>query len=78
VCYNPASTKLVALSKGKAIVKRKLTDYLDMMRAKDIVKATEEAKIQSLLLLEEQSITLLALLFADVEVAHISRGHSRQ
>lgn len=59
-------------------MKRKLTDYLDMMRAKDIVKATEEAKIQSLLLLEEQSITLLALPFADFEVAYISRGHSHQ
>lgn len=59
-------------------MKRKLTDYLDLMRAKDVLKATEEAKVQSRLLLEEQSITLLALLFADVEVAHISRGHSRQ
>jgi hypothetical protein len=46
-------------------VKRKLTDYLDMMRAKDVLKATEEAKVHSRLLLEDQAITLLALLFAD-------------
>lgn len=46
-------------------MKRKLTDYLDLMRAKDVLKATEEAKIQSQLLLKDQAITLLALLFAD-------------
>jgi hypothetical protein len=43
-------------------VKRKLSDYLDVMRAKDLLKATEEAKVQSRLLLEYQTITLL---FAD-------------
>ncbi|MEZ4730635.1 MAG: hypothetical protein R3E79_26210 [Caldilineaceae bacterium] len=46
-------------------MKRKLTDYLDVMSAKDVLKATEEAKVQSRLLLEDQVITLLALLFAD-------------
>lgn len=65
VWYNPLCTKLVAFSKGKETVKRKLTDHLDVMSAKDVLKATEEAKVQSRLLLEDQAITLFALLFAD-------------
>lgn len=43
-------------------MKRKLSDYLDVMQAQDVLKATEEAKVQSHLLLEDQTITLL---FAD-------------
>ncbi|MFZ4658501.1 MAG: hypothetical protein ACOYNY_15930 [Caldilineaceae bacterium] len=43
-------------------MKRKLIDYLDVMQAQDVLKATEEAKVQSRLLLEDQTITLL---FAD-------------
>jgi len=74
VCYNPLCTKVVALGKGKETVKRKLTDYLDMMRAKDVLKATEEAKVQSRLLLEDQAITLLALLFADFVAEQIDQG----
>lgn len=55
-------------------MKRKLSDYLDVMRAQDLLKATEEAKVQSRLLLEDQTITLLALLFADFVAEQIDQG----
>lgn len=62
ILYNLLWTKLVTFGKGKESVKRKLIDYLDVMQAQDVLKATEEAKVQSRLLLEDQTITLL---FAD-------------
>ena len=46
-------------------MKRKLADYLNAMYAQDVLLATEEAKMHSRLLLEDQGITLMALLFAD-------------
>ena len=44
------------VGKGKEIVKRKLADYLHVMHAQDVLLATEEAKMHSRLLLEDQGI----------------------
>lgn len=55
-------------------MKRKLADYLNAMYAQDVLLATEEAKMHSRLLLEDQGITLMALLFADFLADQLDQG----
>ena len=42
-----------------------LADYLQYMQTDDVLAATEKAKVQARIALEDQGITMLALLLAD-------------
>lgn len=44
---------------------QRLADYLPYLQADDLFTATEEAKVQARHLLEDQGVTMLALLLAD-------------
>ncbi len=46
--------------------KKSLRDYLKYMQTEDILGATRRAKEESLALLEDQGIALIALMFSDV------------
>lgn len=45
---------------------KQLADYLQYMQTDDILAATERAKVQARILLEDQGVAALALLLADV------------
>jgi len=61
--------KLRALLKREIIEKMKsLDDYLKLMKTDDVVKATQEARTKNALLLNDQGISAIAILFSDVLV----------
>ncbi|MBX7235151.1 MAG: hypothetical protein K1X65_12235 [Caldilineales bacterium] len=45
---------------------KQLADYLPLMQTDDVLAATEKAKVHARTLLEDQGVTMLALLLADV------------
>jgi len=44
---------------------KQLADYVQAMQTDDVLAATDKAKVQARALLEDQGITILALLLAD-------------
>jgi hypothetical protein len=44
---------------------QRLADYLQYLQADDLLAATEEAKVRARNLLEDQGVTVLALMLAD-------------
>lgn len=44
---------------------QRLADYLQYLQADELLAATEEAKLQARSLLEDQGVTVLALMLAD-------------
>lgn len=56
------------------MAKRQLADYLTSMKTDDVLAATDEAKMQARTLLEDQGITILALLLADFLADTIWQG----
>lgn len=54
--------------------KRQLADYLTSMQTDDVLAATDEAKVQARTLLEDQGITILALMLADFLADTIWQG----
>ena len=53
---------------------KRLSDYLQYMQTKNVLAATEEAKVQARTLLEDQGIAMLALLLADLLADVIQQG----
>jgi len=47
---------------------KSLDDYLKLMKTDDVVKATQEARTKNALLLNDQGISAIAILFSDVLV----------
>ncbi|MBM3235355.1 hypothetical protein FJZ31_03540 [Candidatus Poribacteria bacterium] len=45
---------------------KSLDDYLKLMKTDDVVKATQEARTKNALLLNDQGIAAIAILFSDV------------
>jgi hypothetical protein len=45
---------------------KRLADYLQYMQAEDVLIATDRAKVEARVLLEDQGIAALALLLADL------------
>jgi len=45
---------------------KSLDDYLKQMKTDDVVKATQEARIKNIALLNDQGIAAIAMLFSDV------------
>lgn len=56
------------------MTKKQLTDYLHDMQTDDVLMATDKAKVQARTLLEDQGITVLALLLADFLADTIWQG----
>lgn len=54
--------------------KKQLADYLPAMQTDDVLAATDKAKAQARTLLEDQGITILALLLADFLTDTIGQG----
>lgn len=65
---------LVVLRQGLEMPKRQLADYLTSMQTDDVLAATDEAKVQARTLLEDQGITILALMLADFLADTIWQG----
>jgi hypothetical protein len=53
---------------------KQLADYLQTMQTDDVLAATDKAKVQARTLLEDQGITILALLLADFLADTIWQG----
>lgn len=53
---------------------KNLSDYLPYMQNNDVLAATEQAKIKARALLEDQGITVLALMLADFLADTIGQG----
>jgi hypothetical protein len=51
-----------------------LADYLKYMQTDDILAATEKAKEKSRILLEDQGIAVIALIFSDLLVDLVRQG----
>jgi len=51
-----------------------LADYLQYMQTDDILAATEKAKEKSRILLEDQGIAVIALIFSDLLVDLVRQG----
>jgi len=45
---------------------KSLDDYLKLMKTDDVVKATQEARTKNAVLLNDQGIAAIAILFSDV------------
>ena len=53
---------------------KQLADYVQAMQTDDVLAATDKAKVQARALLEDQGITILALLLADFLADTIWKG----
>lgn len=53
---------------------KRLADYLEYMQTDDVLAATERAKVQARVLLEDQGVAVLALLLADFLADTIRQG----
>ena len=59
------------------MAKKRLADYVQVMQTDDVLAATDKAKVQARTLLEDQGITILALLLADFLADTIWAGQDR-
>ncbi len=53
---------------------KRLADYLQYMQTKDVLAATQEAKVEARALLEDQGVAVLALLLADLLTEVMQQG----